>query len=130
MNLGLELLLAGLRLTISAGMPGDGGDDVCEGVDGNGDGDSRYCALSRKVDNSVITVVVLSQSLNTLIAFDLGKRLSAALPRSLCEVCFLCHLMFGGWWGWLLSLFFCSQLTFYHRRHSSSAVNVSDGEGL
>ena len=82
------------------------------------------------LENSVITVVVLSQSLNTLIAFDLGKRLSAALPRSLCEVCFLCHLMFGGWWGWLLSLFFCSQLTFYHRRHSSSAVNVSDGEGL
>ena len=54
MNLGLELLLAGLRLTISAGMPGDGGDDVCEGVDG--DGDSGFCALSRKVDNSVITV--------------------------------------------------------------------------
>ena len=49
MNLGLELLLAGLRLTISAGMPGDGGDDVCEGVDGNGDGDSRFCALSRKL---------------------------------------------------------------------------------
>ena len=48
------------------------------------------------LENSVITVVVLSQSLNTLIAFDLGKRLSAALPRSLCEVCFLCHLMFGG----------------------------------
>ena len=81
------------------------------------------------LENSVITVVVLSQSLNTLIAFDLGKRLSAALPRSLCEVCFLCHLMFGGWWGWWVSLFFCSQLTFYHH-HPSSAVNVSDGEGL
>ena len=56
MSLDLELLLAGLRLTISAGMPGDGGDDVCEGVDGNGDGDFRFCALSRQLCDHCVGV--------------------------------------------------------------------------